>query len=104
MFLIIIAAGASYSGARMVREALLLQRESADMRAKIEQLKIKKKELEAELAEMQTKEMVEWEAKERMNLKKPGEEVVVVVPEKKEAATVAPATNWWVQLKAFFSR
>ena len=100
--LILIAAGVSYSAARMVRNALNMRAQSADMTQKIEQLKVKKQELEALLTELQTKEAVEREAKERLNLKKPGEQVVVVVPEKKDRSLPERPMGLWEKFISFF--
>ena len=100
--LILIAAVVSYSAARMARNALNMRTQSADMTEKIEELKVKKQELEAQLAELQTKEAVEREAKERLNLKKPGEQVVVVVPEKKETPPLEQPMSFWEKIKSFF--
>lgn len=85
----------SYNAARMVRNAIVLRAQSADMTKKIEELRLKKQELEAELVQIQTKEATEREAKERLNMKKSGEEVVVVVPEKKDnIVTASPSAIW----------
>lgn len=104
MLLVTVAAGISYSASRMVRDAFVLREQSAEITQKIEELTKKKHELETYLAEIQTKEAIEREAKSRLNLKKPGEKVVVVVPEKKETAIVAEPQNWWTKIKRFFER
>ena len=102
--LIIVAMILSYSAARMVRNVMITREQSAEMTQKIEQLKLKKQELEAELAEIKTKEAVEREAKERLNMKKTGEEVVVVVPEKKDDEVYAQPKSLWTKIKSFFGR
>lgn len=76
--------------------------ESEETTKKIDGLKRKKQELEAALAEIQTKEAVEREAKARLNLKKPGEEVVVVVPEKKINAPQPVPVNVWSRFMLLF--
>ena len=73
------------------------------MTQKIEQLKAKKRELETALTEIQTKEAVEREAKERLNLKNPGEQVVVIVPEKKDNQSEEQSMSFWAKFKSFFS-
>ena len=100
--LILVATAISYSAARMVQNALSMRAQSADMTQKIEQLKVKKQELEVLLTELQTKEAVEREAKERLNLKKPGEQVVVVVSKKKDISPVEQPMNLWEKFTSFF--
>ncbi len=102
--LILVVAIISFSAVRIVRNVLMTHEQSAEMTQKIEQLKTRKKELEAALVEIQTKEAVEREAKERLNLKSPGEQVVVVVPEKKDNAPLIHPMNFWDRIKFFFGK
>jgi len=102
ILLILICVVISYSASRMVHNAFATKTQSAEMTAKIEELKETKQKLEARLAELQTKEAVEREAKERLNLKKPGEKVVVVVPEKKDSAASTPPLTLWEKIISFF--
>ncbi len=99
---IFIAIIVSYSAARMVRNVFIMRAQSAEMTKKIEDLKEKKQQLEATIAEIQTKEGVEREAKARLNLKKPSEEVVVVVPPKKDDSPVEKRLGFWSKFMAFF--
>lgn len=69
-----------YSTYGLVRHFLILRSEDSEAKKKIEGLIIQKQELEIRLAELQTPEAVEREAKERFNFKNQGEEVAVVVP------------------------
>lgn len=97
--------GVVWSGIRMGVQALSMRRESEDMNRKIAELRQKKAQLEAYVQELQTKEAVERRAKERLNLKKPGEEVVVVMPpEKKEEPQAHEATTTWDKIKGFFGQ
>lgn len=100
--LILVAVIASYSAARMVRSAFIMHAQSAEMAKKIEDLKGKKQQLEGAIAEIQTKEAVEREAKARLNLKKPGEEVVVVVPPKKSDLPAEKPASFWSAFMSFF--
>ncbi len=85
----------------MVRQAWVLRRESQDTEKQIAELAKKKEELEAYIAELESRQGVEREAKSRLNLKLPGEEVVVVVPEEeKKEETTSPA--FWDRIKKFF--
>lgn len=102
IILISFAIIASYSAAHMVRNAFVMRKQSAEMTKKIEELQQKKQRLEAAVAEIQTKEAVEREAKARLNLKKPGEEVVVVVPEKKTSMPQVGPINFWSRFMLLF--
>lgn len=82
IFLLILSAAVGYGSYRMARQAWSVYRESAGNRKKIEELKQKKQELQAYLERLQTPGEVERQAKERLNLKLPGEQVIVVVAEK----------------------
>lgn len=98
----LVAIAGVYSAISMVRDALVLKNESRDIQSRIHELESKKSELEQYLTELQTEEAIEREAKERFNVKKPGEEVVVVIPQKKEEASVAVPPTLWKKIKAFF--
>ena len=87
----------------MITQALALRREYKDQQQEIDTLSRKKGELEAYIAELQSREAVEREAKSRLNLKLPGEEVVVVVPKKKELEEDKLGT-FWKRTRGFFSR
>lgn len=69
---------------------------------KFTELQEKKRELERAIEELKHPETIEREAKERLNLKLPGEEVVVVVPTKKESVTTSPNAGFWEKVKFFF--
>ncbi len=102
IILISVAVMVSYNAARMVRNAVFARTQSADMIKKIQELEGKKRELEMELAEIQTHEAIEREAKDRLNLKNPGEEVVVVVPQKEDTASSASPKSFWYTIRSFF--
>lgn len=76
----------AYASYHMLRQAVELSRSIRNDRQKIRELTQKKSELEAYLAERETPEAIEREAKERLNLKLSGEEVVVVIPPKNSTA------------------
>ena len=96
IIIVILAVFLGINAYRTVRQSFALQEEVVRERGKIEELRRKKAEIEANLAELQTKGAIEREAKSRLNLKLPGEEVVVVVPEKKEevVSTSSPRGFW----------
>lgn len=98
-----ILAAVSYGVFGMIRDALILKEEDRETAEKIEELVAKKEELEAQLAELKTAEAAERTAKERLNVKKPGEHVVVVVPsEEQSAATTSAQLSVWKKIKKFF--
>lgn len=82
IFLLILSAAVGYGSYRLARQAFLVYRESAANQKRIGELTQKKEELQAYLERLQTPGEVERQAKERLNLKLPGEQVVVVVAEK----------------------
>lgn len=99
----IVVGGAVYTAINMLINVRVAQKEGESVEAKREELTRKKKKLEAYVAELQRAEAVEREAKDLLNLKKPGENVVVVVPEEKKensAPLVASAQSWWSKIKA----
>lgn len=87
LLFLLLALGVGYGTYNMFGTTLSLWNESHDTQKKIEELSKKKAELEAYIAELETKEGVEREAKKYLNLKLPGEQVVVVIPEKEEIKT-----------------
>ena len=68
-----------------------LQTQAEYLRKEIQILEEKKEKLETGILEVKTKDYIEREARDRLGLKKPGEEVVVVLPpEEKQQDIVAP--------------
>lgn len=103
MLLLALAVALSVPAFRMVRQALGLYRESINTDKKIQELSQKKEELEAYIARLGTPAAVEKEAKKRLNLKLPGEEVVVVVPEKNSPKDLKPP-SFFDRIKKFLAR
>ena len=89
---------------RLVAETFGLRQEYEANQKKIEELKKKKEELEARLIELKNPAVVEREAKERLNLKRPGEEVVVVVPENIATTSAATSSKVWQRITSFFKK
>lgn len=84
LILLILAVLMGYSAYNMLKQASVLYAESQLSYKVIENLARKKQELEGRIAELRDSRAIEREGKERLNLKLPGEEVVVVVPPKVE--------------------
>lgn len=94
ILLIVVAAVVGYSSFLMVRFALGLYEESSEGEAKIRDLSAKETDLEVRISEFKTPSSLEREAKERLNLKRRGEEVVVVLPEKKGEVAITSSGIW----------
>ncbi len=88
---------------RLVRDMIIVRREYLLMSASLEALGERNRELETYRAELETPEARERFAKERFNLKKMGEEVVVVPEDHTERNQDAARedTRWGV-IKKFF--
>lgn len=101
--IVILAVFLGINAYRTVRQSIVLREEAARERGKIEELRRKKEEIEGYLTELQTRGAIEREAKSRLNLKLPGEEVMVVIPEKKEELVpVPPPHGFWERIKRRF--
>ncbi len=99
--LLLVAVVLSLAAYRAVRQAVELGQEAEDGKKKINELAIKKQELETKIAELQTSEAQERLAKEKLNLKKNGEEVVVVVPDKNLSETKTTSNSWMIKVRDF---
>lgn len=84
VLLVFVTVAVLISVSRMARDALTLRTEALAGQERIAALRARKAALETRLAELQTPEILEREAKEKLNLKNRGEIVVIV-------ATSAPA-------------
>ena len=108
MFLLFLAGGLLLGFINIIRQAIYFKDQSEVLNQRVAELTQKKQELEAHIAELGTAQVQEREAKGRLNVKKPGEEVVVVVPEQKKqegtgAAVPVPA-SFWKRIEMFFDR
>ena len=79
------------------REAVFLNNE---IKKELAELEIRKSELEAAVARLQTESGIEEEARKKFNVRKPGEKVLVIVD--KETETGKLDSN--EKLRGFFSR
>lgn len=109
IFVVAVVSFLIYRAVKMLDHALVVRHELKATEERTAGLMKKKAELEAQIAEFESAQVVDREAKERLNLKRPGE-VVVVVPEG-EALTkntssslpVAHESSWWERLKDFLT-
>jgi len=86
--LALITAALATSAARIVIRERAIARERQTVEERIQALEAEKQRLEEAIRALESPEAVERLAKEQLNLKKEGEEVVVVVPER--SATASP--------------
>lgn len=61
---------------------------------KIQELELKRQGLEAQISQTLEEDYLEKEAREKLNLKKPGEEVVAVLPSEEEEKKPAERSFW----------
>lgn len=101
LLLMLAAIAVGIGAVRMVRETLGLRLALGDTEEKLDKIQRQKAEAASRLAELETPEVIEREAKAKLNLKKFGEEVVVVVPE--ELHEPPPARSWWERIEQFFA-
>lgn len=101
--LFIFAVVVGYGSLRVAREGIIAYRERAAHQEKIQSLTEKKHTLEKELARMLAPGVEEREAKERLNLKLPGEHVVVVLPDALKVQQSPYTKGWWPWVRAWFS-
>lgn len=101
LLLMLVAIAVGIGATRLARQTLALRSELRDTQVKLEAIGRQKAEVAARLAELETPEAIEREAKAKLNLKKPGEEVVVVVPEERRLPPLRPTL--WERVKRFFA-
>ena len=102
--LFLVAFFLSMAAYRSVRQSFQFKEETEENKKKIEELLSKKEELELRIAGLQTQEAKERSAKERFNLKKTGEEVVVVLPDEIKTEPVVEKKNWLEKIKNIFKK
>ena len=91
------------SAASLARQAIQISRDSAAAARRLDELTAHKKELEAATRAAGMEETIRYKAKARFNLKNPGENIVVVLPDKKEVPADAAGDNsLWERIKSFF--
>lgn len=87
---------------KIARETQALEAELRATQIKRDALHAEKSQLSARLAELEAPEAIERQAKEKLNLKKKGETVVVVVPERTGDRATSTSPALWERMKAFF--
>ncbi len=102
---LIILIGLGVAAGKETYRRVLLEREIAGAQAELQRLKNQRQEFEGKIGYLQDPANAEREAKTRLNLKRPGEEVILVVKKAANAsAALAPQTPesfgagvraWW---------
>lgn len=88
-----------FSNWKINKQRLDLNERIENLKEQIKSLEEKKKELEAVAAEIGKESHLEEVAREQLNLKKPGEEVVAVLaPEKEQEGEVKEEKNFWQKI------
>lgn len=95
-FLILAVIGfLAVSSFRISQRRTMLNSQIDQLKEEIRKAEEKKQQLQAKLYQSSQEEYLEKEAREKLNLKKPGEEVVAVIPaEKNKAEEVKKQTFW----------
>lgn len=101
LFSLILVSFLLWNAVRMGQEAFVLRKERMNLEGEVAALIQKKSMLEARFAELNTRQAVEREAKARLNLKLPGEEVVVVVPQEKKEQAAEVSKDLWSRVLQF---
>lgn len=84
------------SNFRISKKRALLNSQVNQLKEDIRVTQEKKQELEAQLYQSSQEEYLEKEAREKLNLQKPGEEVVVILPSEEESQQKEEKTKqWW---------
>lgn len=94
-----------YGSIRMMYQAWGIYQETSAQKKDIEALRKQKQELEERLVRLEAPGAIERQAKERLNLKLPGEEVVVVLPDKTgegEDANQQRTVSFWGRVRRAF--
>jgi cell division protein FtsL len=91
---------------KVSRRRAELKAQISALKAEIEEAKKKKAELESQISQVGNRENIERVARDQLNLKKPGEEVVVVKKKERVGALEDKKENksWWEKIKSIFWR
>jgi cell division protein FtsB len=84
------------SNLRIMHRRAELNSRLQTLKEEVRRLQEKKRQLEAGILQVSDEDFLEKEARERFNLKKPGEKVVTVLPpEGEEESQKAKKKEWW---------
>ncbi|OGZ28276.1 MAG: hypothetical protein A2562_04345 [Candidatus Nealsonbacteria bacterium RIFOXYD1_FULL_39_11] len=81
-----------------------LNEKIAELQGEISVLEERKIELSGLISYVQSDDYVEQVARDQLNMKRPGEEVVVIQDDKKDSGDKEREVGWWEKLKSIFSK
>lgn len=87
-----------FSNFRISRKKAELQGQIQLLQKEIQAAEEKNQQLKAGIAETQSEANLEKEAREKLNLKKPGEEVAVILPAKETPPVEPKKENFWQKI------
>ncbi len=102
VILLIFAVVSVVSGISLVRSAMQISHDRAEVAVRLAGLVSEKKRIEEEIRERTQEESVRYQAHLRLNLKNPGENIVVVLPEKYASSADEKSDSFWQSIKNFF--
>lgn len=94
----------AFSNFRINKKKIELQSQADSLKKEIQILEEKKEQLRAGILEGESETFLEKEARDRLGLKKPGEEVVTVLPPKETAEQgVEKEKSFWEKILEIFN-
>ena len=104
MVLLLLLLGMGIISFRALEAGWSAQTERAAVKDRLRDLEAKKNTLTSELEDLRSEEGIEREAREKLNFRKPGEEVVII----KDASSASVENNtanasFWERVKQWFS-
>jgi cell division protein FtsB len=79
--LLLLLVGAGITSFRVLLDGMRVAAERSDVEEKLQELEAKREALTSELEDLRTGQGIEREAREKLNYKKQGEEVVIILDE-----------------------
>ena len=102
VLLLVIVGSLIVSNWRMVQKRQELNSQLEILKAQLQVLEIKRQQLQAQISQTSQESYLEKEARETFNLKKPGEEVVTILPAEEEEGKEQERGFWgkiWDKIK-----
>jgi len=98
IFVLAIAGFLVISNSRLGKARSQLIEKIESLKKEIQKAGEKNQELKQQVSESSQESFIEKEARERLNLQKPGEKVVVVLPPKEEKQEIQEQKNLWQRI------
>jgi len=74
------------------------------LKAQVQALEEKNKQLKENISYVQSQDYLEQVAREQLDMKKPGEEVVVIQKEEQESKETKEKKTWWDIIKSWWPK